>query len=128
MILIPTSFGELIDKITILEIKRARIADPDKIRNVQDELSALRRVLNDAVAPDDVVHELSAELLHINETLWEIEDAVRKCESNVDFGDEFVSLARSVYKQNDRRSAVKRRINEVLGSELIEEKSYEPYD
>ena len=127
-ILAPTSFGELIDKITILEIKRVRIAEPEKRRNVENELAALCRIRDAAVHEDDTVRTLTEELLHINEALWDIEDAIRRCESAVDFGADFVSLARSVYKQNDRRSAVKRRINEALGSDLIEEKSYAPYE
>jgi hypothetical protein len=118
---VPVSWGELIDKITILEIKAARIADADKRANVARELAALTAVrgpLSDSLA--DLTHELR----QVNEALWTIEDDIRECEMRGDFGPRFIELARSVYKRNDRRAALKRRINELLGSELVEEKSY----
>lgn len=128
MILIPASYGELIDKITILEIKKARLTSGEKVRHVEEELTALCRVRDEALASSAETVSLADELMHINERLWEIEDAIRKCEAEADFGPTFVELARAVYKHNDRRSILKRRINELLNSEIVEEKSYEAYE
>jgi tetratricopeptide (TPR) repeat protein len=119
--------GELIDKITILEIKAERLTDPARLGNVHTELGALRAARTRAVPPSPRLAELTAELRAVNETLWRIEDDVRVCERRQDFGPRFVELARSVYVTNDRRSAVKREINELLGSTLVEEKSYAAY-
>lgn len=124
---INISYGELIDKITILEIKFERIGDAAKLENIQRELA----VLNDAwlrvgVDPEKVGNE-RAELKSINERLWDIEDQIRLKEANRAFDDEFIELARSVYRTNDERARVKREINNCLGSNLIEEKSYQPY-
>jgi len=116
--------GELLDKLTILEIKAERIADPGKRGNVLAELEVLAAARDRAIIANDALGELTAELKGINEALWGIEDDLRDCERAGDFGARFVELARSVYKTNDRRAAVKRRINVLLGSELIEEKSY----
>jgi hypothetical protein len=127
MISAPTSVGELIDKITILEIKKSRITSRDKLKHVEDELAVLCRVRDESIQKTEMVSVLADELLRINETLWEIEDAIRKCESEADFGQTFIELARSVYKQNDKRSLVKRRLNEILSSDIIEEKSYAGY-
>lgn len=121
---VPVSWGELIDKITILEIKNARIADPAKRANVARELAALAAARDAGGALPAPVGPLTAELRGVNEALWEIEDAIRDCEARGDFGSGFVDLARSVYRTNDRRAALKRRINEAMGSELVEEKSY----
>jgi hypothetical protein len=121
--LVPISWGELIDKITILEIKAARIEEPAKRANVARELAALRHV-RDQASPADGVAALTDELRQVNETLWTIEDDIRDCEARADFGPRFIALARAVYQNNDRRAALKRRINEALGSELVEEKSY----
>ena len=118
--------GELIDKLTILRIKAARIADPAKVANVvieHDLLAARWHNLPGTDALNDLVEELSA----INGALWQIEDDIRDCERAEDFGPKFIELARSVYKTNDRRAAVKRAINEALGSTIIEEKSYSAY-
>ena len=115
--------GELIDKLTILRIKAARIDDPAKVANVvreRDLLAARWHALPGAAALNDLVEELTA----INAALWQIEDDIRDCERAGDFGPRFIELARSVYKTNDRRAAVKRAINEALGSTIIEEKSY----
>jgi Family of unknown function (DUF6165) len=120
----PIAPGELIDKITILEIKAERIADADKQRNVRVELKALYEARDGAIFDQEGLAPLVAELKAINDALWQIEDGVRVCERSGHFGAGFVELARSVYQNNDRRAAVKRRINERLGSELIEEKSY----
>jgi 3-methyladenine DNA glycosylase/8-oxoguanine DNA glycosylase len=127
-ILVEIAPGELLDKITILEIKRARITQPDKLRNVQVELAALEEARQRAVPASEPLDRLVAELRTVNEALWEIEDAIRKCERDGDFGPPFVELARSVYKQNDRRAALKRQINKLLRSKIIEEKAYARYE
>lgn len=124
---IPVSWGELFDKMTILEIKQARIDDPQKRANIDRELDALRDVYRDSALPGDPLRELINELRRTNEALWEIEDDIRNCERNKDFSDRFIELARSVYRTNDKRADLKLRINRLLGSELIEEKSYEAY-
>ena len=117
----PISFGELVDKITILEIKRERIADATKRANVEQELELLWAVPLPA-SPE--LTALAAELKVVNERLWDIEDDVRRCESAGDFGRRFVALARAVYKNNDERAALKRRVNDLLDSAIVEEKSY----
>ena len=124
---IDISFGELLDKITILEIKSERIADPAKLSNVTTELNVLKETWNTAGLNDAAVAEERLTLKKINETLWEIEDEIRELEAVKSFGEDFISLARRVYKTNDQRAAVKRKINKALGSSLIEEKSYQPY-
>lgn len=124
---VEVSPGELIDKITILEIKAERIADPDKLANVHRELESLTATREKALDPSPGLDEFTAELRRINERLWEIEDDIRDCERNGDFGERFIELARAVYRTNDRRAAAKRSINELLGSELVEEKDYADY-
>ena len=119
--------GELIDKITILEIKSERIADPGKLKNVCVELDVLEKARDEAIQASPELDELTAQLKASNETLWDIEDEIRGCERNKFFGPRFIELARSVYRSNDRRAAVKRQINVLLGSRLIEEKSYVDY-
>ncbi|MCC7017162.1 MAG: hypothetical protein IT564_08180 [Rhodospirillales bacterium] len=119
--------GELIDKITILEIKLARIADAAKLRNVRAEWETLIRARDAAIGPSPEIEEQTAALKRANERLWEIEDDIRDCERDKDFGPRFVELARSVYVTNDERARIKRRLNELLGSRLIEEKSYASY-
>ena len=126
-ILIPASAGELIDKITILEIKVKNIRDPEKNRNVAKELEALVKCLRKNISDADQLADLRASLKSINEALWEIEDDIRLCEQRGKFGDKFIKLARSVYRQNDKRAAVKKEINVLLGSSIIEEKSYADY-
>jgi tetratricopeptide (TPR) repeat protein/post-segregation antitoxin (ccd killing protein) len=116
--------SELIDKITILEIKRERIADQAKVANVRTELDMLSAARDRAIRTSPPLDVLTAELKKTNEALWQIEDAIRVCERNHDFGPTFVELARSVYRDNDRRADLKRQINTLLGSKLIEEKSY----
>jgi hypothetical protein len=124
--LAPIAFGELVDKISILEIKSDRIADPAKNSNVRRELEVLNAVLaNFTLAPGFA--EIKAELRRINETLWDLEDEVRRCEREQDFGSLFIEAARGIYKTNDRRAAVKRELNELAGSSLLEEKSYEDF-
>jgi Family of unknown function (DUF6165) len=126
-ILAPIAIGELIDKITILEIKAERIGDPQKAQNVRAELDLLRRIRHGAGLDTHEMSALADELRSINVALWEIEDAIRACEANRDFGPRFVELARGVYQSNDRRSAVKKRINLAFGSLIVEEKSYTSY-
>jgi post-segregation antitoxin (ccd killing protein) len=125
---IEVSAGELVDKITILEIKAARIGDAAKLANVQTELGLLSRARAGTLPPSAKLDALTAELKAVNEALWEIEDAIRDCEAAGDFGARFVELARSVYRTNDRRAAIKRAINDLTGSRLVEEKSYKPYE
>ena len=120
----PISLGELIDKITILQIK-ANHLKKNALDNVKTELSALETTLNNLKI--DVNPMLIESLKATNEKLWSIEDSIRHHERQKQFDEEFISLARSVYQQNDRRSAIKRQINTTYGSSLIEEKSYEAY-
>lgn len=123
----PVSYGELIDKITILEIKSERMADAVKLQNVRDELQLLHALWNgDAASRTDIAVE-RAELKRVNESLWEIEDEIRVKEREQAFDARFIELARAVYHTNDRRAAVKRAINLKLGSRLVEEKSYQEY-
>ena len=124
---VEVSPGELIDKITILEIKLERIEGKDKLKNVKLEWKTLTRARDEAIEATPELEKLMAGLKGFNERLWEIEDDIRDCERNKDFGDRFVELARGVYVNNDQRSRLKREINELLGSRLIEEKSYAAY-
>jgi hypothetical protein len=124
--LLETSPGEFLDKLTILEIKSERIRDPGKLANVNRELDLMRR-LWDAATVDGDIPVLIAELKSVNEALWDIEDRIRECEAAGRFDAGFIELARSVYQTNDRRAALKRRINAALGSNLVEEKSYSDY-
>jgi hypothetical protein len=124
---VEVSAGELIDKITILEIKAARFSDPAQVANVRRELDALSGARDGALTASTELTELTAELKAVNERLWEIEDDIRACERDQDFGDTFVALARAVYVTNDQRAAAKRRINDLVGSRLVEEKSYTSY-
>jgi hypothetical protein len=121
---VPLSWGEVLDKITILEIKSKRIADPAKCANVVTELAALRAI---AAPVLDEAALLISQLRTINESLWEIEDRIRDKEAAASFDREFIELARAVYHTNDERAALKRRINLVLKSGLVEEKSYKSY-
>lgn len=126
-ILAPISAGELIDKITILRIKAERIGDPVKEANVRKELAMLEGIAAQALPASADLDGLTDELTGINAALWDIEDGKRDCERRQDFGPKFIQLARSVYIENDRRAAVKRRINLAAGSDILEEKSYQPY-
>jgi hypothetical protein len=125
---VPVSAGELVDKVTILEIKAERISDPAKLANVRRELAGLSEVLRPMLAAKPALEPIKASLRTINETLWQIEDDIRDCERNKDFGARFVELARGVYRTNDKRAAAKREIDRLLGSEIVEEKSYAAYD
>ncbi|MGK2926055.1 MAG: DUF6165 family protein [Lysobacterales bacterium] len=126
-VLVPVSPGEVLDKITILEIKSERMTDPAKVANVRTELALLQETWSQAVQEDDVVRRLHDALKEINEMLWEIEDDIRDKERVKEFDQRFVELARSVYFTNDRRSQVKKELNLHLGSQIIEEKSYQDY-
>ena len=127
-LMIPVSPGELIDKLTILEIKLDRIDDASKLANVRREHDELTDVWRRAELADDTVDALRAQLLEVNEALWEIEDAIRDEERSRRFEGRFIELARAVYRRNDERAALKRRINDHLGSPIVEEKSYRDYD
>ena len=124
---VPVSPGEVLDKITILEIKSERMTDPEKVANVRVELRLLQDTWSQAIREDDVVRDLHAQLKEINEALWEIEDDIRDKERVKEFDQRFIELARSVYFTNDRRSEVKKKLNLHLGSQIIEEKSYQDY-
>ena len=119
---IDVSPGELLDRITILEIKSERLSDPDKLANVRHALELLRGAREGALADGGELRRIEDELKLVNGSLWDIEDEIRACEAGKDFGERFVELARSVYHENDRRSRLKRRIDEILGSDLVEEK------
>jgi uncharacterized protein DUF6165 len=125
---VPISVGELVDKVTILEIKSEKIADAGKRANIGREFDALAGVLKPLLAATPALAPLQAELRTINEALWQIEDDIRDCERRRDFGERFIALARSVYQTNDRRAAVKRQIDELMGSDIVEEKSYASYE
>ncbi len=124
---VPVSWGELLDKITILEIKRHRLRAAPAIANVERELAALRPALTVLTPEPAGLSELRAALAAVNQRLWMIEDRIREKEAVQDFGADFVALARSVYRENDERGRIKRAINAVLGSGLVEEKQYSAY-
>jgi len=121
---VPMSAGELLDKIAILEIKQERIADPVKHDNVRRELDLLRAVRRETITESAALQALAMDLKRVNEQLWDVEDEIRLCESAKDFGARFIELARRVYQANDHRAALKRQINNLLQSPLVEEKSY----
>ena len=123
----PVSFGELIDKITILEIKSRRIADEAKLANVRNELDLLNATWANHAASQTDIGDERARLFAVNELLWDIEDKIRLKERAQAFDQEFIELARAVYFRNDERAAFKREINLKLGSQLVEEKSYQDY-
>lgn len=127
LISVPVSFGELIDKITILEIKSERMDDAEKVANVRHELALLEKTWSDVAEKSADISNARSRLRAVNESLWEIEDEIRVKESRQTFDDEFVELARAVYVTNDQRANIKKEINLALGSELIEEKSYQDY-
>ncbi len=125
--LVPVSWGELLDKISILQIKAERVVDPAALANVEAELAALMHVAAQGALADPDIEAMRASLKQINDALWGIEDRIREKEAQQAFDAEFVELARSVYKTNDRRAAVKREINLHLKSALVEEKHYSSY-
>jgi uncharacterized protein DUF6165 len=126
-ILTPISPGELLDKLTILQIKSEMITDADKLANVNNERAALQSVVDAHIPRTDAMHALTSALLEVNKQLWVIEDNIRDCERAGDFGDEFIRLARAVYITNDKRADLKKQVNLTMGSTLIEEKSYADY-
>jgi predicted nucleic acid-binding Zn-ribbon protein len=126
-ILAEISPGELIDKITILEIKCERLDDPAKLENVRYALDRLQATRGVALPHKDELASLEAELKEVNGRLWDIEDEIRDCERRGDFGQAFVALARQVYRQNDRRAELKKAIDRLYGSAMTEEKSYRAY-
>ena len=126
-ILVPISPGELLDKITILRIKAARMSDAAKVANVRHELALLEKVWKDSGAAAVELGSEEANLTRVNEALWIIEDDIRGEERAGRFGPKFIELARAVYVTNDERAAIKKRINTLLGSSIVEEKSYRPY-
>ncbi|MCP4406633.1 MAG: hypothetical protein GY807_02525 [Gammaproteobacteria bacterium] len=127
LITIPIAIGELIDKITILEIKTERIGDQRKLENINNELTLLNDTRKTSSIASVDIAEQQQQLKAVNETLWDIEDEIRTKEYRGEFDAHFIELARSVYISNDKRAALKREINEISGSELVEEKSYFDY-
>ena len=123
---IPISLGELIDKISILVIKEKKIKDEKKNNLIREELTLLRKTLNEAANNNSINNYLN-QLIDVNSTLWKIEDEIRDCEKNKKFDQKFIELARSVYITNDRRSEIKLEINNKFGSKIVEVKSYKKY-
>jgi hypothetical protein len=123
----PVSPGEILDKITILEIKAVNIVDDEKQKNVKHELDILQKTWDTNIEKSEEIISLKQQLKKVNQDLWNIEDHIRIKESKKEFDDEFIQIARSVYVENDKRAAVKKAVNILLGSELVEEKSYEDY-
>ena len=126
-ILVPVSPGEMLDKITILRIKAARMGDAAKVANVKHELALLEKTWKDCGAAAVDLGDEEANLTRVNEALWVIEDDIRDEERASRFGPRFIELARAVYVTNDERAAIKKRINTLLGSSIVEEKSYKSY-
>ena len=127
LINVPISPGELVDKITILEIKKEFIDDINKLKNINNEYDLLMQIYSNDVSKTDGVDSLKSKLKNINLSLWKIEDDIRDCERDKIFKERFVQLARDVYFTNDKRSKVKLEINLLLNSSLVEEKSYKDY-
>ena len=126
-ILVEVSAGELLDKLTILEIKQEKIKDPEKLKYINDEYSVLKDQLNKSVKSDPKLDEMINSLKKINEKLWTIEDDKRLCEKSSDFGDKFVKLSRDVHFLNDDRAKIKLEINNYTGSKIKEIKEYTKY-
>ena len=124
---IPISCGELVDKLTILEIKGKLITESDKLYEVKKEFMKLSATFKILLESNPLVQKYYDELLFINTELWQIEDEIRECEKNNDFGDNFIKLARSVYKTNDQRFHLKNDVNELFNSNIKEQKSYKEY-
>ena len=124
---VEASLGDVVDRVSILHIKHARLADEGQRANVQRELDALTQAWTEQPHPAMADLTQWEQLIEVNGSLWDVEDALREHEARSDFSAEFVRLARSVYHLNDRRAALKRQVNDALGSELIEEKSYSDY-
>ena len=126
-ILVEVSIGELLDKISILEIKQEKIKDSEKIKYIQDEYNVLKEQLSKNVKSDDRLNELFRSLKEINSKLWVIEDDKRMCEKNLDFGEKFIKLSRDVHFLNDDRAKIKLEINNITGSTIKEIKEYTKY-
>lgn len=124
---IPVSFGELIDKLTILEIKKSKITDNEKLKNIQLEFELLNKKYQTKLKDTNELQVFYDALLEVNHKLWKIEDKIRIFENNKEFNEEFIDLARSVYKLNDERFAIKNEINKTFDSEIQEQKEYENY-
>ena len=127
IITVPVSVGEVVDKVTILEIKSERLSDSEKLRNVAAEIDALRPIVSGGVFDSAELVALTDGLRAVNGELWDIEDDIRAEEAAGRFGERFIELARAVYVTNDRRAELKKKINLATGSQLVEEKSYEDY-
>lgn len=125
--MLPVSWGEVFDKWTILVIKQARIGDPEKVRNVARERAEIEQVIGDRTRFPQGLEALAGALHDINTQLWDIEDGKRRCEREQRFDESFIQLARQVYLKNDERARIKKEINNLLGSVIVEEKSYKPY-
>ena len=123
----PISVGELLDKITILEIKSEKIKDTEKLKNINHELSLLTEIWSQGGFEGEAMEDLRGQLKKVNQTLWVIEEDIRVEEKRKSFGEKFIQLARNVYFENDTRAKVKKEVNLLTGSELVEEKSYEDY-
>lgn len=123
-ILVPISLGELYDKHSILWVKSTRITDTEKLKNIKKEMD----ILSELCKQHPIEHHYWYDLIHVNNHLWAVEDNIRKKESKKEYDEEFISYAREVYYTNDKRSKIKREINEKYGSDIIEEKSYENYE
>ena len=126
-ITIPVSSGELIDKISILKIKRKKIINKSKLQNINHELSLLNKIYKNNFKKNKKILLYEKKLIKINKKLWDVEDNIRLLESKKKFNQKFIDLARAVYINNDQRSEIKKKINELTGSYLIEEKSYKLY-
>ena len=126
-ILVEVSIGELLDKISILEIKQEKIKDSDKLKYIQDEYNVLKEQLFKNVKSDDKLNELFVSLKEINSKLWIIEDDKRLCEKNSDFGEKFIKLSRDIHFLNDKRAQIKLKINNHTGSKIKEIKEYTKY-
>lgn len=126
-VLVETSVGDLIDKITILQIKLERIQDPSKRENIAKEFAKLEEVRRKAIGESAELSRLGGLLKGVNEELWDLEDRIRDLERVGDFEEDFVGVARKIYRTNDRRAALKKEINALSGSEIVEEKSYADY-
>jgi hypothetical protein len=124
---VPLSWGEVIDKMTILEIKADKLSATEALANVRKELALVSGIARDPLSREPRLPPLKAQLQAVNQALWAIEDDIRAKEARREFDDGFIALARSVYRKNDERAAIKRQINDLLGSEIVEEKSYRSY-
>ena len=124
---VPVSSGELIDKISILKIKKKKIFNKSKLKNINNELSLLNKIYKENFKKIKKILLYEKELIKINNKLWKIEDEIRLLESKKEFNQKFIKLARSVYITNDKRSEIKKKINKLTGSLIIEEKSYQSY-